>query len=83
MSLPPDAAMQQQPQPVVSEVAEAVADALHLLDQQVDGLDGPVGAAIGGMPGQDLGLPSSHGAYQPGQLGDLDAIAPAVEAIQS
>jgi hypothetical protein len=34
------------------------------------------------MPGQDLGLPGPHGASQPGQLRDLDAIAPAVKAIQ-
>jgi hypothetical protein len=42
---------------VVGEVAEAVPDALDLLDQQVDGLGGPVGAAIGGVEGEDLGLP--------------------------
>jgi hypothetical protein len=34
------------------------------------------------MPGQDLGLPGPHGASQPGQLLDLDAICPAVEAVQ-
>jgi hypothetical protein len=82
MSLPLDAAVQQQPQPVVSEVAEAVPNPFHLLDQQVHGLGGPVGAALGGMPGQDLGLPGPHGASQPGQFRELDAIAPAVEAVQ-
>ena len=81
MSLPPDAAVQQQPQPVVGEVPEAMADPLHLLDQQVHGFGGSVGAASGGMEGEDLGLPGSYGVSQPGQLGDLDAIAPAVEAL--
>jgi hypothetical protein len=74
--------VQQQPQPIVGEVAEAVPDPLHLLDQQVDGLGGPVGTAIGSRPSEDLGLSGSYGASQPGQLGDLDAIAPAVKAIQ-
>jgi hypothetical protein len=83
MGLPGDAAVQQQPQPVVGEVAEAVPDALDLFDEQVDGLGESVGAAIGGVEGQDLGLPGSHGAGQPGQLGDLDAIAPVVEAVRA
>src|SRR5215216_4536535 len=82
VSLPPDAAMQQQPQPVIGEVAEAVADPLHLLDEQVDRLGGPIGAAGGQVPGQDLGLPGPHGAGQTGQLEELDAVAPAVEAVQ-
>jgi len=56
-------------------------DPLDLLDQQVHGFGGSVGAAAGGVEGEDLGLPGSHGASQPGQLGDLDAIAPAVEAL--
>ena len=34
------------------------------------------------MEGEDLGLPDSHGAGQPGQLRNLDAITPAVEAVQ-
>jgi hypothetical protein len=59
-----------------------MANALDLLDEQVDGLGGSVGAAIGDMPGQDLGLPGSHGAGQPGQLSDLDAFRPADEAVQ-
>jgi hypothetical protein len=45
-------------------------------------LPGPVGAAIGGVEGQDLGLPGPHGASQPGQLRDLNATCPAVEAVQ-
>jgi hypothetical protein len=49
VSLPPDAAVQQQPQPVVGEVTEPVPDALHLLDEQVQRLGGPVGAAAGGL----------------------------------
>jgi hypothetical protein len=62
VTLPPDAAVQQQPQPVVAEVAEAVPDPLHLLDQQVHGLGGPVGTAACGMEGEDLGLPDPDGA---------------------
>jgi hypothetical protein len=64
----------QQPKPVVSAVTEARPDPLDLLDAQVDGYGGPIGAAIGGVEGQGLGLPSSHGASQPGQLRDLDAV---------
>ena len=82
MSLPPDAAVQQQPQPVVFEVAETVPDPLHLLDEQVDRLGGAVGAAGGLVPGEDLGLPGAHGAGQAGQLKELHTVAPAVEALQ-
>jgi hypothetical protein len=39
VSLPPDAAVQQQPQLAVGEVAEAMSDPLDLLDQQVHGCD--------------------------------------------
>src|SRR5215217_6876745 len=82
VSLPPDAAVQQQPQPVVAEVAEAMPDPLHLFDQQVDGLGEAVGAAVGGVKCEDLGLPCPDGAGEPGQLSDLDAITPPVEAVQ-
>jgi hypothetical protein len=34
------------------------------------------------VEGEDLGLPGSDGASQPGQLRDLDAIAPAVAAVK-
>ena len=77
MSLPPDAAVQQQPQPVVGEVTEAVPDPLHFLDEQVDRLGGPVGTAAGGMSSQDLGLPGPDGAGQPRQLRHPDAVRPA------
>jgi hypothetical protein len=33
------------------------------------------------VEGEDLGLPGSHGADQPGQLRELDAILPAAEAL--
>jgi hypothetical protein len=42
-----------------------MADALHLLDQQVHSLGEPVGTAAGGMPGKDLALPGSYGAGKP------------------
>ena len=45
--------MKQQAQPVVAEVAEAMADPLDLLDEQVHGLGGAVGAAAGGVEGED------------------------------
>src|SRR5919106_2111441 len=41
VSLPPDATVQQQAQAVVGEVAEAVPDALDLLDKQIHGLGWP------------------------------------------
>jgi len=59
-----------------------VADALDLPGEQVDGLGGPVGAAAGGVEGEELGLPRPDRAGKPGQLRDLDAICPAVEALQ-
>jgi hypothetical protein len=34
------------------------------------------------VEGQELGLPGSHGAGQPGELRDLDAVCPVVEAVQ-
>jgi hypothetical protein len=34
------------------------------------------------VPSQDLGLPDAHGAGQAGQLEELHAVAPAVEAVQ-
>src|SRR5512133_3427810 len=75
---PADAAVQQQPQPVVGEVATAVAGPLDLLDEQVDGLGGAVGAPACGVEGEDLGFPGPDGAGQAGQLWDPDAICPVV-----
>jgi hypothetical protein len=43
-------------------------DPPDLLDEQVDGFGEPIGAAIGGLEGQDLGLPGSHGASQPAAM---------------
>ena len=74
--------MQQQAQPVVVEVAEAVADSLHLLHQQVDRLGGAVGEP-GGMPGQDLWLPAPYGAVQMGELMHVGAAAVVVEALEA
>jgi inner membrane protein involved in colicin E2 resistance len=42
VSLPPNAAVQQQTQAVVGKVAEAMADPLDLVDKQVHGLVGPL-----------------------------------------
>ena len=82
VGLPPDAAIQQQPQPVVGEVAEAVPDPLDLLDEQVHGLGGPVGTALGRVEGEDLGFPGPDSAGKPRQLRHPDAVRPAVEALQ-
>jgi hypothetical protein len=71
VSLPADAAVQEQPQAVVVEVAEAVAAALDLLDKQVQRLGGPIGAAAGGMEGEDLGLLGPDGAGKARQLWNL------------
>ena len=81
-SPPGDAAVQQQRQAAVGEVAEAMLNALDLLDQQVQGPSGPVGAAAGGVEGKDLGLPCPDRAGQARQFRYPDAIAPAVEACQ-
>jgi hypothetical protein len=59
-----------------------VPDSLHFLDEQVDRLGEPVGAAGGLVPGQDLWPGRPHGAGQAGQLEELHTIAPAVEAVQ-
>src|SRR6266498_6065030 len=82
VSLPPDGTVQQQPKSVVVEIAKAVPDALDLLDQQVDGLGGAVGAAAGGMPGQDLGLPRPDRSGQPRELRHANPVYPMVEAFQ-
>jgi hypothetical protein len=42
-----------------------VPDVLDLLDEEVDGLGGPVGTAAGGVKGEDLGLPRPDGAGKP------------------
>ena len=57
-------------------------DPLGLFGEQVHGFGRSVGAAAGDVEGENLGLPGSYGASQAGQLGDPDAIAPAVEALQ-
>ena len=59
-----------------------MADPLHVLDEQVDRLGRPTGAAGGQVPGEDLGLPGAHGAGQAGQLHYPDTVCPAVEAVE-
>lgn len=63
--------MQQQAQPVVLEVAEAVTDSLDLLDQQVHRLGRAVGHPAGVEVGEQLIPPGVDGAGQAAQLGDL------------
>jgi hypothetical protein len=59
-----------------------VPDPLHLLDQEVDGLGGSVGAPACGVGGEDFGLPGSYGAGEPRQLVHAHAVCPVVEALQ-
>jgi hypothetical protein len=59
-----------------------MADPLDLLDQQVHGLGRAVGAAAGGVEGQDFGLPGPDGTGKARQLRQPDAVHPAVEAVQ-
>ena len=69
--MPVDAGVQQEVQSVVVEVAESVADAFDLLDQQVDALGGSVGETAGGVEREDLGFPGEDGLGEPDELGDL------------
>jgi hypothetical protein len=72
----------QQPQVMVGEVPKAVPEGFDLPSEQVHGLDGRIGAAAGRVEGEDLDLPRAAGAGQARQLGDLDAIRPAVQAVE-
>lgn len=82
MSVPDDAAVKQEPEPVVGEVAEAAADSLDPLDQQVDRLGGPVGGASGGEVGEQLRFPCGDGAAEPLELGYAVSGAGPVEAFE-
>ncbi len=74
--------MQQQPEPVVGEVAEAKADSLDALDEQVDGFGGAVAGSVGGEVGEQLVLPGGDGAGQAVQLGHRAVGAGGVEGEQ-
>jgi hypothetical protein len=78
---PFDAAVQQESEPIVLEVAEAVPDALDLLDQQVHGFGGSVGQA-GAVPAEDLVLPPPDGGGEAAELGDVGTPAVDVEALE-
>src|SRR5271157_6055448 len=69
--LPGDSAVQQQAQPVVTEIAEAVPDAQDFLDQQVDRFGGAVADSAGAEVGQELIAPGGEGAGQPAEFGNL------------
>ena len=71
MSVPVDAAVQQEPEPVVGEVAETVADALDFLDEQVHRFGAPVADAAGVEVGEQLTSPGVDGAGEAVQLGDI------------
>ena len=71
LSLSLDSAVQQEPQSVVVQVAESVAGAFHLFDQQVGGFGRSVGHTAGVEVGQQLGAPGVDGAGQAVQFGDV------------
>ena len=67
---------QQQPQPVVVVVAEAVSDALDLLDEHVHGFGRAVARRApsgGGERGEQLGLPGVQGAGETPEVGGFGA----------
>ena len=64
---------QQDPEPVVAEVAEAVGDAAGLLDQSVDRFRAAVGDAVGGEVGQERLAPLLECSSEAGDLGDRAA----------
>jgi hypothetical protein len=73
--------VEQEPEAIVLEVAEAVADALDLLHEQVHGLGGSVGEA-GAVPAQDLVLPAAHGGGEAAEFVDFGSAALGVEAVE-
>ncbi len=80
-SLPCNPTAQKEPEPIVVEVAESMADSADLLDEQVHGLGGSV-RQPGGVVGEHLVLPGGDGLGQPAHLGDLHLGAPPVERSQ-
>ena len=66
---PFDVAVRQQAQPGVVEVAEAVSDAVYLLDQEVGRFGGFVGDPVGVEVGQQLAAPRVGGVGQLFELG--------------
>src|SRR5690606_37467595 len=82
-SLPFDAAGEEQPEPVVVEVAEAVAGSAGVLDEQVHGLGGAVAGAVGGVEGEKLVGPAVDGRGEPDQLGHIGLRAPLEERDQA
>ena len=60
------AAGEEDAEPVVVEVPEPSSGAFDLLDEEVGGLDGPVGGA-GAVVGKDLGPPAPQRLGQSGQ----------------
>ena len=63
--LPGDSAVQQEAQPVVTKIAEAVSDPQDFLDQQVDRFGGAIADSAGAEEGQELLAPGGEGAGQP------------------
>src|SRR5215213_2451381 len=64
---------EQDPEPVVLEIPEAMGEPADLLDDQVDGLGAAVGDAGGVEVGRHLLAPGLEGAAEPAYLGDRAA----------
>jgi hypothetical protein len=65
MSVPADAAVQQEAEPVVGEIAEPKADPLDPLDEQVHRIGRTVADSASGEVRQQLGFPGRDGAPEP------------------
>jgi hypothetical protein len=76
------ATAQQEAQSVVLEVAEPEAEALDVLDDEVRAFGGGVGEP-GGVPAEDLGLPSADGLGEVGELDDVGRGAVRVERVEA
>ena len=74
--------MQQEPQPVVVEVAEPMPHALDLLHEGVDGLGSGVGEPVACVVGDHFGLPPADRLGQPAALGDVGGRGGLVELVE-
>lgn len=74
---------EQDPEPVVGELSEAVGQPTDLFDDEVDGLGAAVGDAFGVEVGQHLGPPGAERATEPGDLGNgqLEKLSSTLTAI--
>ena len=79
--VPCDAAVQQGAEPVVAKLI-AAADALVVLDREVDRLGWPVACAAGRVPSEDLVLATADRAGVAAALGDAGGVGPGIEQLE-